>query len=163
MNFDFLTSHAFSTGIIRIAITGLQNPDCISFWWIAPGFEIHFKIRIWLRIGLHHASDFCNPIRICSPFFHCTIKCQLSYLFHRRHRSFRHSSTAQRGLIRSPRVWPMVKLELRDKTGILANGHDERKLMTPDFKVFYHLVTSQAIENGLELEHCLLPTSFERN
>ena len=40
----------------------------------------------------------------------------------------------------------MVKLEFRDKTGILPNGHDERKLMTPDFKAFYQLVTSQAIK-----------------
>ena len=31
------------SGIIRIAIAGLQNPDCIPFWWIAPGFEILSK------------------------------------------------------------------------------------------------------------------------
>ena len=58
----------YQPGIIRIAIAGMQNPDCIPFWWIAPGFEILSKKRIWLRIGLHHASDFCNPIRICNPF-----------------------------------------------------------------------------------------------
>ena len=28
-----------SPGIIRIAIAGLQNPNCITFWWIAPEFE----------------------------------------------------------------------------------------------------------------------------
>ena len=32
-----------NTGIGRIVIAGLQNPDCIPFWWIAPGFEIHSK------------------------------------------------------------------------------------------------------------------------
>ena len=34
---------AQTAGITRIAIAGLQNPDCIPFGWIAPGFEIHLK------------------------------------------------------------------------------------------------------------------------
>ena len=57
-----------NSGIGRIVIAGLQNPDCIPFWWIAPGFEIHSKkkqdlIADWIASYFQflQSNPDCNP------------------------------------------------------------------------------------------------------
>ena len=54
------------------ASSGLRLQDCkIQIAFLFGGLHLDLKSipknRIWLRIGLHNASDFCNPIRICNP------------------------------------------------------------------------------------------------
>ena len=74
-----------------MAIAGLENPDSILFGGLHPDLKSIPKSRILLRIGLHHASDFCNSIWICNPMLVQQIPTyRLSCLLLRRHSPFRH-------------------------------------------------------------------------
>ena len=55
-------------GIGRIVIAGLQNPDCIPFWWIAPGFEIHSKKQDLIADWIASYFQFLQSNPDCNPF-----------------------------------------------------------------------------------------------
>ena len=56
-----------------------------------------------------------------------------------------------------PRVLPLIELELRDKNERV--GHDEGKLIIPDFRVFGHLMTLQA-SSMTEHDHMIFAGNF---
>ena len=58
----------FLAGIGRIVIAGLQNPDCIPFWWIAPGFEIHSKKQDLIADWIASYFQFLQSNPDCNPF-----------------------------------------------------------------------------------------------
>ena len=62
-----ITDHLFA-GIGRIVIAGLQNPDCIPFWWIAPGFEIHSKKQDLIADWIASYFQFLQSNPDCNPF-----------------------------------------------------------------------------------------------
>ena len=63
-----LRNYSIRTGIGRIVIAGLQNPDCIPFWWIAPGFEIHSKKQDLIADWIASYFQFLQSNPDCNPF-----------------------------------------------------------------------------------------------